>query len=72
MSSSFVANDNIVETAPYDLLDDVDRWIYTNRAIGRCNSYIISITCGYCKKLEVEISYLRERRVQDASLTMPL
>ncbi|KAF3435035.1 hypothetical protein FNV43_RR22122 [Rhamnella rubrinervis] len=65
-----------VETAPYDLLDDDDddndSWMRTtdfmpSGAIGRC-----SISSCYPDKLEVAISYLRERWVQGASLVAPL
>lgn len=71
-SSPFVyyrtADDDIEETVPFDLLDDDDPWIRTtdftvSGAIGRCNSYRISIPPRYGAKLKKAMDYLRARRV---------
>lgn len=62
------ADDDIFESVPFDLLDDDDPWIRTtdftpSGAIGRCNSYRISIPPRNGPKLERAIKYLMERRV---------
>ncbi|KAF3447120.1 hypothetical protein FNV43_RR12300 [Rhamnella rubrinervis] len=71
------ADDDVVESVPFDMLDDDDPWIRTtdftpSGAIGRCNSYRISIPPRHGAKLKKTMSYLRERRVQDVSLRRPL
>lgn len=62
------ADDDIYESVPYDLLDDDDPWIRTtdftpSGAVGRCNSYRISIPPRNGPRWQKSISYLMERRV---------
>lgn len=62
-------DDDIVETVPFDLLDDDDPWIRTtdftpSGAIGRCNSYRILIPPRHRAKLRKALSYFQEARVQ--------
>lgn len=62
------ADDDIFEPIPIDLLDDDDPWIRTtdftpSGAIGRCNSYRISLSPRNRGKLNRVIKYLMERRV---------
>lgn len=62
------ADDDIHESVPYDLLDDDDPWIRTtdftlSGAIGRCNSYRISIPPRNRPRLDKAIAYLMQRRV---------
>ncbi|CAL5431446.1 unnamed protein product [Camellia sinensis] len=66
------ADYDIEESVPFDLLDDDDPWIRTtdftpSGAIGRCNTYRISIPprCGV--KLRKAMGYFRDRRVPDES-----
>ncbi|KAH7524659.1 hypothetical protein FEM48_Zijuj06G0143000 [Ziziphus jujuba var. spinosa] len=71
------ADDDIDDSVPYDMLDDDDPWIRTtdftpSGAIGRSNSYRISIPPRHGAKLKKAISYLRERRVHHDSLRWPL
>ncbi|WCJ30286.1 RNA-dependent RNA polymerase 6 [Euphorbia peplus] len=71
------ADDDIEESVPYDLLDDDDPWIRTtdftpSGAIGRCNSYRVSIPARHGMKLKRVLDYLRERRVQEINLKRPL
>ncbi|KAL6980202.1 RNA-dependent RNA polymerase [Sarracenia purpurea var. burkii] len=62
------ADDDIVESFPIDLVDDDDPWIRTtdftpSGAIGRCNTYRISISPRHRSKLTKAKDYFRERRV---------
>lgn len=71
------ANDDIEESVPFDLLDDDDPWIRTtdftpNGAIGRCNSYRVSIPPRHGGKLKKAMDYLKERRVHEDLLKRPL
>ncbi|KDP38635.1 hypothetical protein JCGZ_03988 [Jatropha curcas] len=71
------ADDDIEVLVPFNLLDDDDPWIRTtdftpSGAIGRCNSYRVSIPPRHGAKLERAINYLKERRVQVDSLRRPL
>lgn len=71
------ADDDIEETVSFDLLDDDDPWIRTtdftpSGAIGRCNSYRVSIPPRYGRKLEKAMDYLKERRVHEFCLKSPL
>ncbi|CAK9134508.1 unnamed protein product [Ilex paraguariensis] len=63
------ADDDIEESVPFDLLDDDDPWIRTtdftpSGAIGRCNTYRISIRPRNGPNLEKAMDYLKEQRVQ--------
>ncbi|OIV97741.1 hypothetical protein TanjilG_12498 [Lupinus angustifolius] len=71
------ADDDIVESVPFDLLDDDDPWIRTtdfttSGAIGRCNFYKISVPPRHGAKLEKAMKYLAGRRVQQIQLRRPL
>lgn len=71
------ADDDTEVLVPFDLLDDDDPWIRTtdftpSGAIGRCNSYRISISARHRGKLNKVVNYLRERRVQEDCLRRPL
>lgn len=71
------ADDDILVLVPFDMLDDDDPWIRTtdftpSGAIGRCNSYRISISSRHRGKLSKVITYLGERRVQVDSLSRPI
>ncbi|KAJ8751633.1 hypothetical protein K2173_025789 [Erythroxylum novogranatense] len=71
------ADDDIKILAPFDLLDDDDPWIRTtdftpSGAIGRCNSYRVSIPPRHGAKLKKALDYLRQRRVQEEILKQPL
>ncbi|EXB88201.1 RNA-dependent RNA polymerase 6 [Morus notabilis] len=71
------ADDDIEVSVPFDLLDDDDPWIRTtdftpSGAIGRCNSYRVSIPPRHGSKLKKAMSYLRERRVQETPLRKAL
>ncbi|KAI5673423.1 hypothetical protein M9H77_13787 [Catharanthus roseus] len=62
------ADDDIEESVPYDLLDDDDPWIRTtdftaSGAIGRCNTYRLSIPPRNGATLKKALAYLKERRV---------
>ena len=62
------ADDDIVRDVPFDLLDDDDPWIRTtdftvSGAIGRCNSYRISIPPRHGAKLKKAMDYLMPCRV---------
>ncbi|XP_051113272.1 RNA-dependent RNA polymerase 6 [Andrographis paniculata] len=62
------ADDDIDVSVPFDLLDDDDPWIRTtdftpSGAIGRCNTYRISIRPRNGSHLLKALDYLRERRV---------
>lgn len=62
------ADDDIEETVPFDLLDDDDPWIRTtdftvSGAIGRCNSYRISIPPRNGLKLKKAMDYFMAWRV---------
>ncbi|KAL6534083.1 RNA-dependent RNA polymerase [Orobanche hederae] len=71
-SSPFIyyrtADDDIKESVPFDLLDDDDPWVRTtdftpSGAIGRCNTYRISIRPRNRSVLFKALDYLRRRRV---------
>ncbi|XP_058113286.1 RNA-dependent RNA polymerase 6-like [Magnolia sinica] len=71
------ADDDVYVSVPYNLLDDEDPWIRTtdftsSRAIGRCNSFKISISPRFGAKLEKALSYLRERRISEYRSKGPL
>ncbi|XXG55897.1 hypothetical protein AAC387_Pa03g3456 [Persea americana] len=71
------ADDNIHDTVPFNLLDDEDPWIRTtdfscSGAIGRCNTYRISISPRFGAKLERALAYLRERRISEHRPRLPL
>ncbi|EEF46969.1 RNA-dependent RNA polymerase 6 [Ricinus communis] len=71
------ADDDIEVLVPFDLLDDDDPWIRTtdftpSGAIGRCNSYRVSIPPRHGAKLKRALNFLRERRVQEDCLRRPL
>ncbi|KAF2303847.1 hypothetical protein GH714_023829 [Hevea brasiliensis] len=71
------ADDDIEVLVPFDLLDDDDPWIRTtdftaSGAIGRCNSYRVSIPPRHGAKLNRALRYLGERRVQLEFLKLPL
>lgn len=62
------ADDDIEESVPFDLLDDDDTWIRTTDftpggAIGRCNTYRISVRPRNGPNLLKALEYLRKRRV---------
>ncbi|KAK6912561.1 RNA-dependent RNA polymerase, eukaryotic-type [Dillenia turbinata] len=62
------ADDDIEEPVPFDLLDDDDPWIRTTDftpggAIGRCNTYRVSIRPRHGPQLRKARDYLRSRRV---------
>ncbi|PIN21599.1 RNA-directed RNA polymerase QDE-1 [Handroanthus impetiginosus] len=62
------ADDDIEESVPFDLLDDDDPWIRTtdftpSGAIGRCNTYRISVRPRNGSHLSKALGYLRNRRV---------
>lgn len=62
------ADDDVVDSVPFDLLDDDDPWIRTtdftpSGAIGRCNTYRISISPRHGSRLNKAIDYLRAQRV---------
>ncbi|KAK6140700.1 hypothetical protein DH2020_025552 [Rehmannia glutinosa] len=62
------ADDDIKESVPFDLLDDDDPWIRTtdftpSGAIGRCNTYRISVRPRYGPYLTKALEYLRKCRV---------
>ncbi|KAL8501837.1 hypothetical protein ACS0TY_021086 [Phlomoides rotata] len=63
------ADDDIEEQVPFDLLDDDDPWIRTtdftpNGAIGKSNTYRISVRPRSIPHLEKALKYLETRRVQ--------
>lgn len=63
------ADDDIEESVPYDLLDDDDPWIRTtdftlSGAIGRCNTYRISIPPRNGATLKKALAYLKESRIK--------
>ena len=71
------ADDDVEESVPFDLLDDDDPWIRTtdftpSGAIGRCNSYRVSIPPRHRGKLKKAMVYLKERRVHEVCLRSPL
>jgi RNA-dependent RNA polymerase len=62
------ADDDMFDSVPFDLLDDDDPWIRTtdftpSGAIGRCNTYRISILPRHGIKLKKALAYLKEQRV---------
>ncbi|KAG8375787.1 hypothetical protein BUALT_Bualt10G0136800 [Buddleja alternifolia] len=62
------ADDDIEQPVPFDLLDDDDPWIRTtdftpSGAIGRCNTYRISVRPRNGPNLKKALKYLRECRV---------
>lgn len=62
------ADDDIEESVPFDLLDDDDPWIRTtdftpSGAIGRSNTYRISVRPRSLSYLEKALEYLEKRRV---------
>ncbi|GER51677.1 RNA-dependent RNA polymerase 6 [Striga asiatica] len=62
------ADDDIRDPMPFDLLDDDDPWIRTtdftpSGALGRCNTYRISVRPRNGKALQDALEYLRTRRV---------
>lgn len=70
------ADDIIEESVGFGLLDDDDPWIRTtdftpSGAIGRCNSYRISIPPRHGGKLMRAMAYLKERRVPETDLRRP-
>ncbi|KAB1204617.1 RNA-dependent RNA polymerase 6 [Morella rubra] len=70
------ADDDIEESVGFGLLDDDDPWIRTtdftpSGAIGRCNSYRISIPPRHGGKLMRAMAYLKERRVPETDLRWP-
>ncbi|KAI9119508.1 hypothetical protein K1719_009384 [Acacia pycnantha] len=71
------ADDDIEESVTHDLLDDDDPWIRTTDftpcgALGRCNSYRISMPVRYHTKLLRAMKYLKDQRVQEIFLNRPL
>ncbi|XP_050216732.1 RNA-dependent RNA polymerase 6 [Mercurialis annua] len=71
------ADDDIEVLVNFDLLDDDDPWIRTtdftpSGAIGRCNSYLVSIPPRHGGKLKRALTFLKERRVREDSLKRPL
>ncbi|KAF8035866.1 hypothetical protein BT93_C1786 [Corymbia citriodora subsp. variegata] len=71
------ADDNVEVSVPFDLLDDEDPWIRTtdftaSGAVGRCNTYRVSVPPRHGLKLKKAMEYLRERRVQESSPRRPL
>lgn len=70
------ADDDIAKSVPYDLLDDDDPWIRTtdftiSGAIGRCNTFRVSVPPRYGIKLNNAMNYLKEQRVHQVSLNRP-
>ncbi|THU44667.1 hypothetical protein C4D60_Mb02t09780 [Musa balbisiana] len=64
------ADDDIYTSVPFNLLDDEDPWIRTtditpSGAIGRCNSYRISLSPRFGPKMERSLAYLREHGVAE-------
>ncbi|KAH7839138.1 hypothetical protein Vadar_000215 [Vaccinium darrowii] len=64
------ADDDIEETVPFDLLDDDDPWIRTtdftpSGAIGKCNTYRVSVLPRHGLKLMKAMEYFRKQRVPD-------
>ncbi|XP_030548273.1 RNA-dependent RNA polymerase 6-like [Rhodamnia argentea] len=64
------ADDDIEVTVPLDLLDDQDPWIRTtdftsSGAVGRCNTYRVSVPPCHGLKLKKAMNYFREQRVQE-------
>lgn len=62
------ADDDIVITHPSEMLDDDDPWIRTtdftpSGAIGRCNTYRISIRIRDVPKVKKALEFLKEQRV---------
>ncbi|XP_073054635.1 RNA-dependent RNA polymerase 6 [Primulina eburnea] len=62
------ADDDIEESVPFDLLDDDDPWIRTtdftpSGAIGRCNTYRISVRPRNGPSLSKALDYLQKRRI---------
>ncbi|KAI8569071.1 hypothetical protein RHMOL_Rhmol02G0249700 [Rhododendron molle] len=62
------ADDDIEESVPFDLLDDDDPWIRTtdftpSGAIGKCNTYRVSVPPRHGLKLKKVMGYFREQRV---------
>lgn len=71
------ADDDIEESATFDLLDDEDPWIRTtdftpSGAIGRCNTYKISIPARHGRRLKEAMDYLRRQRVPVGKLWQQL
>ncbi|XP_010250107.2 PREDICTED: RNA-dependent RNA polymerase 6-like [Nelumbo nucifera] len=67
------ADDDIYDSFQFDMLDDEDPWIRTtdftpSRAIGRCNSYRISVAPRFGLRLKKVVNYLREHRIPDECL----
>ncbi|XP_057511049.1 RNA-dependent RNA polymerase 6-like [Actinidia eriantha] len=62
------ADDDIAESVPFDLLDDEDPWIRTtdftpSGAIGRCNTYRVSIPPRHGLRLKKAVDFLSQQRV---------
>ncbi|XP_008778879.2 probable RNA-dependent RNA polymerase SHL2 [Phoenix dactylifera] len=71
------ADDDILVTAPFSLLDDEDPWIRTTDftpggAISRCCSYRISFSPRYGRILKESLAYLKERRIAEHRPKRPL
>ncbi|KAF8019186.1 hypothetical protein BT93_G0004 [Corymbia citriodora subsp. variegata] len=71
------ADDNVVVSLQLDLLDDEDPWIRTtdftaSGAVGRCNTYRVSVLQCHWQKLMMAINYLRERKKQEFPPSQPL
>ncbi|KAK3438168.1 hypothetical protein EUGRSUZ_C02782 [Eucalyptus grandis] len=66
------ADDDMEIPVSLDLLDDQDPWIRTtdftvSGAIGRCNTYRVSVPPHHGLKLKKAMDYLRGQRVQECS-----
>ncbi|KAJ0965027.1 hypothetical protein J5N97_026165 [Dioscorea zingiberensis] len=71
------AEDNIYVSVPFNLLDDDDPWIRTtdftpSGAIGRCNTYRVSLSPRFGAKLEKALAYMTERRIAESRPNRPI
>ncbi|XP_076929017.1 RNA-dependent RNA polymerase 6-like [Bidens hawaiensis] len=62
------ADDDIVNTYPFEMLDDDDPWIRTtdftpSGAIGRCNTYRVKIRIRDGSKVKKALDFLKDQRV---------
>ncbi|KAJ0561145.1 putative RNA-directed RNA polymerase [Helianthus annuus] len=62
------ADDDIINTYPFEMLDDDDPWIRTtdftpSGAIGRCNTYRVMIRIRDGSKVKKALEFLEEQRV---------
>ncbi|KAJ0912908.1 putative RNA-directed RNA polymerase [Helianthus annuus] len=62
------ADDDIINTYPFEMLDDDDPWIRTtdftpSGAIGRCNTYRVMIRIRDGSKVKKALEFLKEQRV---------